>query len=149
MDSFGSSLATNSSSRTHEAEAVIQRATRALSLRSGTSAVSNVVVADDGQSQRQQTQRGVAARPRLVPFTSAARVPVPKLPSSSFFAPDAASPSLDGSKTRRVASQMAKVFRNAAAVEPADATAASAPVVTDVDEPQVIGQPDGEGASRA
>ena len=148
VDSFGSSLATNSSSRTHEAEAVIQRATRALSLRSGTSAVSNVV-GDDGQSQRQQTQRGVAARPRLVPFTSAARVPVPKLPSSSFFAPDAASPSLDGSKTRRVASQMAKVFRNAAVVEPADATAASAPVVTDVDELQDVGQPDGEGASRA
>ncbi|KAM5544509.1 hypothetical protein V8D89_002169 [Ganoderma adspersum] len=144
VDSFASSLATNSSSRTHEAEAVIQRATRALSLRSGTSAVSNVVV-DDGQSQRQQ--RGAAARPRLVPFTSAARVPVPKLPSSSFFAPDAASPSLEGSKTRRVASQMAKVFRNAAMAEPADAMAASAPPATDGDGDglQVVGQPDGEG----
>ena len=75
---------------------------------------------------------------------------MPKLPSSSFFAPDAASPSLDGSKTRRVASQMAKVFRNAAVVEPADATAASAsaPAATEADGLQVVGQPDDEGASR-
>ncbi|KAI1784016.1 hypothetical protein LXA43DRAFT_1077528 [Ganoderma leucocontextum] len=118
VDSFASSLATNSSTRTHEAEAVIQRATRALSLRSGTSGVQK-------------------ARPRLVPFTSAARVPVPKLPSSSFFAPDANSPS-----PRRVASQMAKVFRNATAG--ADATAANAPPTTD-DELQAVGQPDAEG----
>ncbi|PIL29491.1 hypothetical protein GSI_08433 [Ganoderma sinense ZZ0214-1] len=150
VDSFASSLATNSSSRTHEAEAVIQRATRALSLRSGTSAISNVVVVDDVHGHG----HGQRARPRLVPFTSAARVPVPKLPSSSFFAPEAASPNPAGGvlgpahahahgRTRRVASQMAKVFRNAAVVQvdPPDATTATA-----VDEllDAVGAQPDGE-----
>ena len=55
------------------------------------------------------------ARPRLVPFTSATRVPVPKLPSS-FFSPDLAGGGEGDEKperkTKRVASQMAKVFRN-------------------------------------
>ncbi|KAI0334646.1 hypothetical protein GY45DRAFT_1294979 [Cubamyces sp. BRFM 1775] len=111
LKSLASSLATNSSSRTHEAEAVIQRATRAMSVRSAASAISF-----------QSVRPGDAGRPRLVPFTSAARVPVPKLPSS-FFSPDPDAPAsgsgngaVDGPK--RVASQMAKVFRNSRAAQP-------------------------------
>ncbi|KAI0819606.1 hypothetical protein BC628DRAFT_1332470 [Trametes gibbosa] len=102
MKSVASSFATSSSSNTHEAEAVVQRATRAVSVRSALSCT----------SQGEPTQTG---RPRLVPFTSAARVPVPKLPSS-FFSPDpnvpVAVPSPGVAGPKRVASQMAKVFRN-------------------------------------
>ncbi|KAJ3011337.1 hypothetical protein NUW54_g2207 [Trametes sanguinea] len=80
--SLASSFETSSSSRTHEAEAVIQRATRATSVRSTVSAVSF------GSVPASQAESG---RPRLVPFTSAARVPVPKLPTS-FFSPDLSTP---------------------------------------------------------
>ena len=110
VDSATSSLASN---RTHEAEAVVQCATRATSVRSGASGFSLQVQAPvPGMPAAVET-----ARPRLVPFTSATRVPVPKMPSSFF------SPELDGAKsgegrgeaapgkTKRVASQMAKVFR--------------------------------------
>ena len=121
-DSLASSLATNSSTRTHEAEAVIQHATRAMSVRSATSAVSGP--AEDGRL-------GEGARPRLVPFTSAARVPVPKMPSS-FFSPDPDNPNQQTAgpqKTRRVASQMAKVFRNTV-VEGPTASATAGPSQT-------------------
>ncbi|KAI0628174.1 Alpha/Beta hydrolase protein [Trametes polyzona] len=117
--SLASSLETSSSSRTHEAEAVVQRATRAMSVRSAMS-----IGALSFQSASAPPEPG---RPRLVPFTSAARVPVPKLPSS-FFSPDPNEPlpgagASPGAGPRRVASQMAKVFRNvggAAAGVPAE-----------------------------
>ncbi|KAI0365207.1 hypothetical protein BV20DRAFT_1028527 [Pilatotrama ljubarskyi] len=120
LKSLASSLATNSSSRTHEAEAVVQRATRATSVRSAASAFSFQSVGVPGP-QLVEVQAGPGGgRPRLVPFTSAARVPVPKLPSS-FFSPDVGSDSGSGASAvggggagpKRVASQMAKVFRNA------------------------------------
>ncbi|KAI0763854.1 hypothetical protein BD413DRAFT_698923 [Trametes elegans] len=100
-----------SSARTHEAEAVVQRATRATSVRSAASVQSALVPVSEA-----------GGRPRLVPFTSAARVPVPKLPSS-FFSPDlgargpagggggATGPAAAASPPKRVASQVAKVFR--------------------------------------
>ncbi len=102
-------LSTRSSTRTHEAEAVIQHATRATSVRSGVSGYSFQTSTDaHGQTHVERT------RPRLVPFTSATRVPVPKLPSS-FFSPDmnaaAPGPVQTGAKTKRVVSQIAKVFR--------------------------------------
>ncbi|RPD58719.1 hypothetical protein L227DRAFT_586946 [Lentinus tigrinus ALCF2SS1-6] len=102
-------LSTRSSTRTHEAEAVIQHATRATSMRSGVSGYSFQTSTDaHGQTHADM------ARPRLVPFTSATRVPVPKLPSS-FFSPDPSAPESSqapvGAKTKRVVSQMAKVFR--------------------------------------
>ncbi|KAI0742122.1 hypothetical protein C8Q80DRAFT_1198157 [Daedaleopsis nitida] len=104
LESLADSLATNSSSRTHEAEAVVQRATRATSVRSGYSFYPD-------ESPRPVFEM---ARPRLVPFTNAARVPVPKLPSS-FFSPDPNTdvgiPKPAQATTKRVVSQMAKVFR--------------------------------------
>ncbi|KAL1942924.1 hypothetical protein VTO73DRAFT_4595 [Trametes versicolor] len=114
MKSVASSFATSSSTRTHETEAVVTHAARAVSVRSAVSALS--------------FQSGPApegGRPRLVQFTNAARVPVPKLPSS-FFSPDPNEPLESGSPAdppKRVASQMAKVFRNVAGTgPPADST---------------------------
>ncbi|KAI0793537.1 hypothetical protein C8Q74DRAFT_1314648 [Fomes fomentarius] len=95
LDSLADSLATDSSTRTHEAEAVVQRATRAAS-----------VLSFPAVHHSESPMVLETARPRLVPFTSAARVPVPKMPSS-FFSPDSAA----GATTKRVVSQMAKVFR--------------------------------------
>ena len=93
------SYASNGSVRTHEVEAVVQTA-RATSVRSGYS-----IASADGHKSPEVT------RPRLVPFTSASRVPVPKLP----VAVDQDSPVLGaaagGAKTKRVASQVAKIFR--------------------------------------
>ncbi|KAI8974616.1 hypothetical protein BD414DRAFT_468237 [Trametes punicea] len=104
VKSLASSFETNSSSRTHEAEAVVQRATRAMSVRSAASAMSY---------QSVPASQAEAGRPRLVPFTSATRVPVPKLPSSSF-SPDPNTAANNGNTgaPKRVASQMAKVFRH-------------------------------------
>ncbi|KAH9829945.1 uncharacterized protein C8Q71DRAFT_717611 [Rhodofomes roseus] len=83
--------------------AVVQTAARATSVRSGYSA--------DGPKTPDMS------RPRLVPFTSASRVPVPKLPTNI----DQDSPVLGavagGAKTKRVASQVAKIFRGAAGAE--------------------------------
>ncbi|OSD00088.1 hypothetical protein PYCCODRAFT_1469631 [Trametes coccinea BRFM310] len=103
--SLASSFETSSSTRTHEAEAVIQRATRATSVRSTVSAVS---------FQSVPASQAESGRPRLVPFTSATRVPVPKLPTS-FFSPDLSTPAdTSNSGPKRVASQVAKVFRGGA-----------------------------------
>ncbi|KAH9846208.1 hypothetical protein C2E23DRAFT_744614 [Lenzites betulinus] len=90
--------------------AVVQRA-RAVSVRSAVSALSFTSQGEVGQN----------GRPRLVPFTSATRVPVPKLPTS-FFSPDpnepVAAPTPEGAGPKRVASQMAKVFRNVGGAAP-------------------------------
>ncbi|KAH9912102.1 uncharacterized protein BXZ73DRAFT_93274 [Epithele typhae] len=105
-DSAASSLKTSS---THESDAIVQRATRATSVRSGASGMSFHVLGRGHPTLE-------SARPRLVPFTSATRVPVPKVPTSSF------SPDMDieeeetrvgasAGPTRRVASQVARVFR--------------------------------------
>lgn len=121
LDSLADSLATDSSTRTHEAEAVVQRATRAASV------LSFPAVHHHAESPMVLE----TARPRLVPFTSAARVPVPKMPSSFFSHDTAAGRSGaakgggqgagesegqeqgqgQGATTKRVVSQMAKVFR--------------------------------------
>ncbi|KAI0702077.1 hypothetical protein C8Q76DRAFT_684896 [Earliella scabrosa] len=112
-------LATESSTRTHEQEAVVQRATRATSVRSGASGYSFQTEDSPRHPHHQQQYPHFPvemARPRLVPFTSATRVPVPKLPSS-FFSPDPAGtgvvedPGSPPLTTKRVVSQMAKVFR--------------------------------------
>ncbi|KZT07365.1 uncharacterized protein LAESUDRAFT_107448 [Laetiporus sulphureus 93-53] len=111
--SASSSLTSNSSSKTHEAEAIVQRAARATSVRSGMSV-----------SSPRNSERGFdSGRPRLVPFTSSSRVPVPKLPSGAVTAdPDApiggaVQTATGGARTKRVVSQVAKVFRNAAGIE--------------------------------
>ena len=74
--SLADSLSSNSSTRTHAIEAVIQTASRALSVRSmkSTSGMSYHSTSDD-------TAAG-SAKARLVPFTNASRVPVPDLPAS-------------------------------------------------------------------
>ena len=93
------SLVSSTSARTHAAEAVVHTASKAISIRSGKSS--------SGTSQSAVTEPTQVAgtRPRLVPFTSATRVPVPRRPSS---------PSLDvGSSTsRRATSQTAKVWKS-------------------------------------
>ncbi|KAI0666919.1 hypothetical protein C8Q78DRAFT_1107514 [Trametes maxima] len=118
--SMGSLASSFGSARTHEAEAVVQRATRAVSVRSVLSGVS-VVSAQEAAGSGTQAQGG-SGRPRLVPFTSAARVPVPKMPVSGF-SPDmgaegAAVGVADGGVgagrgpgPKRIKSQVAKVFR--------------------------------------
>ncbi|KAG6812751.1 hypothetical protein H0H92_000797 [Tricholoma furcatifolium] len=81
--SSGSS-ASNTSEKMHASEAVVQTASKAMSIHSGKSSMED-------------------ARPRLVPFTSASRVPVPRQP-----------PGLqeDGRRmAKRVNSQTAKVWR--------------------------------------
>ena len=117
----------------------MQRATRATSVRSGASGYSFQTEDSPRHPHHHQQQQYPhfpveMARPRLVPFTSAARVPVPKLPSS-FFSPDPAGsgagaamgagvamgagrgvgaaedPGSPPLTTKRVVSQMAKVFR--------------------------------------
>ncbi|KAJ7224328.1 hypothetical protein GGX14DRAFT_649665 [Mycena pura] len=74
----------SSASLSSDEEAVVQVASKATSIRSGI-------------SQHQPT----APRPRLVPFTSATRVPVPRVPSLS----------VGDSPTRRVPSQTAMVMK--------------------------------------
>ncbi|EKM50340.1 uncharacterized protein PHACADRAFT_131042 [Phanerochaete carnosa HHB-10118-sp] len=80
------------SARTHATEAVVQRARSVRSVRSAASVVS--VQAEHG-----------GPTPRLVPF-GAARVPVPKLSQDQPIAGNGPV------RTKRVASQMAKVFRS-------------------------------------
>ncbi|KAG6821185.1 hypothetical protein H0H93_004005 [Arthromyces matolae] len=81
------STTSNSSERTHASEAVVQTASKAMSVHSEKSSIA----AD--------------SRPRLVPFTSASRVPVPHRPSSP------SGPRYEGATTKRVNSQSAKVWR--------------------------------------
>ncbi|KAF7370655.1 Importin N-terminal domain-containing protein [Mycena sanguinolenta] len=78
----------SSGSLSSNEEAVIQVASKATSIRSGMS----------------QHHSAGPARPRLVPFTSAARVPVPRVPSLSVEEPS-------GSPSRRVTSQRAVVLK--------------------------------------
>ena len=100
------SLGSNSSSRTHAAEAVVQIASRATSVRSGRSASGM-----SHQSLLPESPQVAGTRPRLVPFTSATRVPVPRLSSPPL-------PERSDGDTRslvvgkRVASQSARVWKN-------------------------------------
>lgn len=96
-----SSSASDSSARNHAAEAVVHTASRATSVRSGRST--------SGLSRLSDVPQVAGPRPRLVPFTSATRVPVPLL---------APPPLAEGSSedhhqlvttTHRVASQSAKI----------------------------------------
>ncbi|KAJ7890596.1 hypothetical protein B0H14DRAFT_3105355 [Mycena olivaceomarginata] len=73
-------------------EAVVQVASKATSIRSGMS--------------HHQSTGSTGPRPRLVPFTSATRVPVPRVPSLSVETPS-------GSPSRRVTSQRAMVLKEA------------------------------------
>ncbi|KAI0072046.1 hypothetical protein K474DRAFT_1775744 [Panus rudis PR-1116 ss-1] len=130
FDSSTSSLDTTSSSRSHAVEAIVQTASRAMSIRSGFSGTSAAAPA-------------TIERPRLVPFKNSNRVPVPKLPAeldqsqhpsrietsspnshshSSHHNSNSPTTSLDEDasvlgnekgRTKRVVSQVAKVFRSA------------------------------------
>ncbi|KZT21150.1 hypothetical protein NEOLEDRAFT_1026073, partial [Neolentinus lepideus HHB14362 ss-1] len=89
----------------YEGEAVVQTATRAMSVRSARS------ISGISHYSHQEGSPAISARPRLVPFTSAARVPVPTLPILS--------PNSTAAKTvtkvtthspKRVASQKADVL---------------------------------------
>ncbi|RDB23344.1 Axial budding pattern protein 2 [Hypsizygus marmoreus] len=91
------SATSNASAMTHAAEAVVQTASKAMSFRSG----SGLSV----QSYVMETPAAPGARPRLVPFTSASRVPVPQRPPSPL------GPRKENSPSKRVASQTAKVWR--------------------------------------
>lgn len=87
----------NASERRHASEATVQTASKAMSLHSGRSA--------SGKSFITEPPIAAGARPRLVPFTSASRVPAPHRPSS---------PSLEYDNklaNKRVNSQSAKVWR--------------------------------------
>lgn len=95
------SYTSNGSVRTHEVDAVVQTA-RATSVRSGYSLASA-----DGHAQKNPEM----TRPRLVPFTSASRVPVPKLPVAADQDSPVLGANVGGAKTKRVASQVAKIFR--------------------------------------
>ncbi|KAA1475581.1 hypothetical protein DENSPDRAFT_932452 [Dentipellis sp. KUC8613] len=105
--SLADSIGSHSSTRTHANEAVVQKASRAMSVRS--------MKSNSGVSYHSQTEESGAgpARPRLVPFTNATRVPVPNLPESiaSLEADEAAG--RDKSR-KRVVSQHVKVVKNAA-----------------------------------
>jgi axial budding pattern protein 2 len=101
------------SARTHATEAVVQRAERARSVRSGRSGSVFSFQTHPNRSQADPGPLDGATRPRLVPFTSAARVPVPKMPSTTF--DPAHEQSVAGNvmgRTKRVPSQTAKVFRS-------------------------------------
>lgn len=78
----------SSGSLSSNEEAVVQIASKATSIRSGT-------------SHRHSME---PVRPRLVPFTSATRVPIPRVPSLSVEEPS-------GSPSRRVTSQRAMVLK--------------------------------------
>ncbi|KAF9812976.1 hypothetical protein IEO21_05861 [Rhodonia placenta] len=97
--------------------AVVQMATRATSMRSGISLGSE----RDSRGHGANAKGPEAGRPRLVPFTSASRVPVPKVPVSDPDAPVAGT--TQGAKTKRVASQVARVFRGVTGVGRAPAVA--------------------------
>ncbi|GLB41796.1 putative dystroglycan-type cadherin-like domains containing protein [Lyophyllum shimeji] len=92
------STASNTSERRHATEAVVQTASKATSIRGGRSG--------SGRSNV-EPPLPANARPRLVPFTSASRVPVPRRPSS----PAGLDDSIGVSPNKRVASQTAKVWR--------------------------------------
>jgi axial budding pattern protein 2 len=94
------SLASDSSTRTHATEAVVQTAARATSVRSVRSTADFHVPLVVG-----------GAPPRLVPFTSAARVPVPRVSSASFSEGD------EQTQSKRVASQSAAIFKDGSAEE--------------------------------
>lgn len=99
------SLVSNASARTHAAEAVVQTATKAMSIRSGKSG--------SGFSHQSlipelpEPPQAAGTRPRLVPFTSASRVPVARTPSS----PSLGSQANSYSPSKRVTSQTAKVWK--------------------------------------
>ncbi|TFK52122.1 hypothetical protein OE88DRAFT_1658941 [Heliocybe sulcata] len=89
----------------YEAEAVVQTATKAMSIRSARS------VSGISYYSQPEGSPAVPARPRLVPFTSAARVPVPSLP---YLSPTPTTTKTVKSVTvhspKRVASQRADVL---------------------------------------
>jgi axial budding pattern protein 2 len=103
MDSVDS-LESNTSTKTHAVEAIVQTATRVTSARNvrGGGAVSYQSIT--GNSQMAGT------RPRLVPFTSAARVPVPRLPSVAENSRLEKEGNRNPTASKRVTSQVAKVI---------------------------------------
>ncbi|KAF8074992.1 hypothetical protein FPV67DRAFT_608940 [Lyophyllum atratum] len=94
------STASNTSERIHAAEAVVHIASKATSIRSGSSG--------KGRSLAAEPPLPTDSRPRLVPFTSATRVPVPRRPSSP---PGLQNNSKGASPSKRVVSQTAKVWK--------------------------------------
>lgn len=135
-----SSLDTTSSSHTHAAEAVIQHAHHAVSVRSGRSA-SNASVISSPQTHAHATEKMT-----IVNFTHANRVPVPKLPSGYFTGEDDASVDADRNvagnekgKTKRVASQVAKVFRSSSTSLRADKSSEDDALSLGIEYVQVFG----------
>ena len=131
-----SSLDTDSSTHTHAAEAVIQRAHRAMSVRSGKSASSDI--------SSPQTHARRQEKMTIVNFTHANRVPVPKLPSDYFATEgnvnaDHSVAGNDKGKTKRVASQVAKVFRSASTSLRADKSSEEDALSLGVEYVQVFG----------
>ena len=107
--SSAGSNGSDDSARTHATEAVVQRAERARSVRSGRSgSVVSFQTHQTGQSQSHAGPSAAPVRPRLVPFTSATRVPAPKMVNGH----DQVAVGNAHGKTKRVTSQMAKVFRS-------------------------------------
>ncbi|KAI0684031.1 hypothetical protein BC835DRAFT_1553407 [Cytidiella melzeri] len=102
--------------------AVVHRAERARSIRSLTGRDGSVWSFETHKTARSQdTGKGKGVdRPRLVPFTSASPVTVPKVPSTHFAVADVAQDDekpVSGNiqahpRTKRVVSQMARVFRS-------------------------------------
>ncbi|KAI0782620.1 hypothetical protein C8Q75DRAFT_497574 [Abortiporus biennis] len=113
-------------------EAVVHRAERAMSVKSlsiagGRASTGTVVGVGVGivQPTTTTTMTGQSPKARLVPFTHASKVPVPKIPTS---VTSPSSPNLPPipaqgqstaptTKKKRVVSQMAKVFRSASAAD--------------------------------
>ncbi|KAK7683276.1 hypothetical protein QCA50_013538 [Cerrena zonata] len=134
-----SSLDTNSSSNTHAAEAVVQHAHRALSVRSSTKSASNASVISSPQTHARTKEKM-----SIVNFTHANRVPVPKLPSGYFAGDDDANADQnvagnERANTRRVASQVAKVFRSASTSLRADKSSEEDALSLGIEYVQVFG----------
>lgn len=104
-----------------QSEVAISRTERT-SMRSvrSASAVSEQSAEPRASHSRRPSSSKPKPRPRLMPFTSSSRVPVPKMPQSYFTGdadPEEAAVESDSSgekgRKKRVVSQMAKVFRSA------------------------------------
>ncbi|KAF7790166.1 hypothetical protein EIP86_001118 [Pleurotus ostreatoroseus] len=98
------------SDESHINEAVVQKAERARSVRSVRSG-SVMSFQTHRTNQTTNTQEQGAPRPRLVPFTSSSRVPVPKADGEGV--PAESAEVITGKSKKRVVSQIAKVFRSA------------------------------------
>ncbi|KAF9462875.1 hypothetical protein BDZ94DRAFT_1260070 [Collybia nuda] len=98
------SLVSNTSVNTHAAEAIVQTATKAISIHSGRN--SSGIPRQYSIPELPEPLQVAGARPRLVPFTSASRVPVVRTPSTHSIG----SRDNNHSTSKRITSQTAKVW---------------------------------------